>query len=93
MKDRDENNEKVDALMIQNLLEVFEKNENAQKENERELINQVANSLMQPQIEAINDKQVEAFERYERNIKKHRKNHQNRIKKLGKIGGGKGINN
>jgi FMN-dependent NADH-azoreductase len=87
MTDRNENNEKVDALMIQNLLETWEKNEKARKINERELINEVVNSLMLPQIEAINDRQVEAFERYERNLKKHRKNHQNRIKKLGKIGG------
>ena len=69
MRDRIENNEKADALMIQNLLETFEKNEKAQRENEKELINQVANSLMLPQIEAINDRQDKAFERYERNIK------------------------
>lgn len=77
-----ENDGKEYSLMLKQLLETWEKNDKARKENERELIHQTVNSLMLTEIQEINDRQDEAHERYERNNKKHIKNHEARMKKI-----------
>lgn len=83
MDDRSKNNELLDASMIKELLETWEKNEKARKANEFKLIQDTVNVMMLPRIQKIIDNQNQAWETHERNIIKIRKRHENIMKKSG----------
>lgn len=68
--------EKVDAPTIKELLNTWETNNKARKSNELQLINDAVNAIMLPQIQEIQDRQENAFSRYQRNLIKIRKSHQ-----------------
>lgn len=86
MSESNKNDELLDKLMINELLETWEKNDKERKVNEYKLINDAVNAMMLPQLQEIIDRQEEAQERYEKRIIKIRKRHQNVMKKLGKRG-------
>ena len=76
------NNEPIDALTIRQMLETFEINDKARKKNELKIINEIANIMIQPQIDEIIERQERASERCERNIAEIHKRHQIGINKL-----------
>lgn len=75
----------VDAAIINELLQTWEKNEKARKANEFLLIQDTVNAMMLPQIQKIMDDQDQANERFERNILKIRER-QERMKNGGDRG-------
>ena len=73
----------ANKLMIQKLQEAIDNTNQAHRERNRELIHEVVNLLMLPQIQEIIDRQDEALNRCERNRKKIKMIRQDRLKNLG----------
>ena len=76
-------NEKLDASTIKELLETWEINDKARKTNEIKLINETINAMMLTQIQDIQDRQENAYNRFHRNLIAIRNNHQKGKNKWG----------
>lgn len=69
-------NENVDAPFIKELLKTWEMNDKSRKIDEFKLINDTINAMMLPQIQEIQARQENAYNRFHRNLIVIRKSHQ-----------------